>query len=160
MTAPAAPTPRSFWIGLVLGALPMAWGARLYLEATPDLDRRLNLVAWLLGLDLAHDLALAPAVVGLGFLVRRAVPARALPAVQAALALTGFVLLVGLLPLLGTAGGRNPTIQPLDYGPSIAAVVAVIWLAAAATIVVGRRSRPTPAGGDDTEDDTPSFREP
>jgi fatty acid desaturase len=119
----------------------MAWGVRLYVEATPDLDRRLNLLAWLVGLDLAHDLLLAPAVVLVGFVVRRVVPARARAAVQVALVLSAFVLLVGLLPLLGTAGGANPTIQPIAYGPSIAAVLAAIWLAAAAAIAMAGHPR-------------------
>jgi len=38
------------------------------------------------------------------------------------------VLLVGWLPLVGSSETDNPTIQPLDYGPSIATVVAVIWV--------------------------------
>lgn len=131
MTDPAHPTPRAFWVGLGVGVLLMGWGVRLYVESTPDLDRRLDLVTWLVGLDLAHDLLLAPAVVGLGYLVSRAVPAGARAAVQAALIATGMVLVVGLLPLLGTAGTRNPTIQPIRYGPAIAAVIALIWVGAA-----------------------------
>ena len=74
MRDPARPTPRAFWVGLGIGILTMGWGVRLYLQATPDLDRRLDLARWLVGLDLAHDLLLAPAVVGIGYLVSRAVP--------------------------------------------------------------------------------------
>ena len=92
-----------------------------------------------MGLDLAHDLLLAPAVVGVGYLVSRAVPARARAAVQTALIVTGMVLLVGLLPLMGTAGTRNPTIQPIRYGPAIAAVIAVIWVAAAIAVLITTR---------------------
>lgn len=132
-------TPRAFWVGLGLGLLMMAWGVRLYLEATPDLERRIDLTKWLVGLDLAHDLLLAPAVVGVGYLVSRAVPARARAAVQAALIATGVVLLVGLLPLMGTAGTANATIQPIRYGPAIAAVIAVIWVAAAVAVVITMR---------------------
>lgn len=134
-------TPRSFWIGLGLGGLVMAWGVRLYLVATPDLTRRVDLVKWLVGLDLAHDLLLAPLIVGLGWLVSRFVPARARPAVQVALILTGSVVVVGLLPLLGTAPGNNPTIQPLDYRPSIAVVVSVIWVGVAVAAGVGWLAR-------------------
>lgn len=131
MTDAGAPVPRAFWVGLSVGVLLMGWGVRLYLESTPDLDRRLDLVKWLVGLDLVHDLLLAPAVVGVGYLVSRAVPAGARAAVQAALIATGMVLLVGLLPLLGTAGTRNPTIQPIRYGPAIAAVITLVWVGAA-----------------------------
>ena len=143
MTEPAERAPRSFWVGLAVGIVPMAWGVRLYLDATPDLRRRLDLAGWFVGLDLAHDLVLAPAVVALGLLVRRFVPGRARAVVQAALIATGAVLLVGLLPLLGSADSDNATIQPIDYGPSVAVVVAAIWMAALGTALVsagrGRR---------------------
>ncbi len=142
MTEPAGPTPRAFWVGLGLGLLLMAWGVRLYVESTPDLARRLDLAKWLVGLDLAHDLLLAPAVVGVGYLVGRAVPLGARAAVQVALIATGTVLLVGLLPLMGTAGTANATIQPIRYGPAIAAVIAVIWLGATiAALITTRQGR-------------------
>ncbi len=124
------PTPRSFWFGLVPGLALMAWGIRLYLDATPDLARRIDLAGWLVGLDLAHDLVVAPLILGLGALVTRVTPTRLRAPVQAALIATGAVVVVGLLPLLGSAGTGNPTIQPIDYAPSIAAVVAAIWLSA------------------------------
>jgi hypothetical protein len=120
---------------LGVGLLTMGWGVRLYLAATPDLARRVDLAKWIVGLDLAHDLVLAPAVVAIGLLVSRAVPARARAAVQAALILTGTILLVGLLPLLGTAGPGNSTIQPIRYAPAIASVVAVIWAGAAVGVL-------------------------
>jgi hypothetical protein len=130
-----------FWIGLGIGGLVMAWGARLYLEATPDLARRVDLAAWLVGLAFAHDLLLGPVIVGSGYLVGRVVPAGVRPAVQVALILTGSVVAVGLLPLLGTAPGTNPTIQPLDDGPSIAAVVVVIWVGALVAARLGGLAR-------------------
>ncbi len=132
MSPPAAPAEdhgRSFWIGLAVGGLVMLWGARLYLDATPDLTRRVSFLRWMVGLDLAHDLLLAPAVLAIGLLVARVVPGRARAFVQAGLIASGFVVLVGLLPLLGSADGDNPTIQPLAYGPSVLLVLAVIWFA-------------------------------
>jgi hypothetical protein len=142
MIEPSGRTPRIFWVGLGLGVLVMGWGVRLYLEATPDLERRLDLAKWIVGIDLAHDLLLAPAVVGIGCLVSRAVPARSRSAVQAALIASGTVLLVGLLPLMGTAGTANPTIQPIRYPPAVAAVIAVIWVGAAVAVLITTR----PAG--------------
>jgi hypothetical protein len=127
---------------LALGLVLMAWGVRLYLDATPDLRRRLDLAKWLVGLDLAHDLLLGPAVVAVGLLVQRLVPGRWRAIVQAALMASGSVLLVGLLPLIGSADSDNATIQPLDYAPSVAAVLAAIWAAAAvAALVTSRRGR-------------------
>lgn len=142
MTRSAGTTPRSFRIGLGAGLVVMGWGVRLYLEATPDLDRRLDLAKWLVGLDLAHDLLLAPAVVGVGALVSRLVPPAARAAVQAALITTGVVLLVGLLPLLDTAGDNNPTIQPIEYLPALGVVIALIWLGAALAVLWRRWRSP------------------
>lgn len=142
MTRSAGSTPRSFWIGLGAGLVVMGWGVRLYLEATPDLDRRLDLAKWLVGLDLAHDLLLAPAVVGVGALVSRLVPPAARAAVQAALITTGVVLLVGLLPLLDTAGDKNPTIQPIEYLPALGVVIALIWLGTALAVLWRRWRSP------------------
>jgi hypothetical protein len=142
VTAPDRRPPRSFWIGLAIGVLPMAWGVRLYLDATPDLRRRVDLAKWLVGLDLAHDLLLGPAIVALGLLVQRLVPGRARAPVQAALIASGAVLVVGLLPLLGSADSDNATIQPVDYAPSMAVVLAGIWAAAAsAALITFRRGR-------------------
>ena len=48
--------------------------------------------------------------------------------VQVGLILTGTVLLVGWLPLQGTAAGTgNPTIQPLDYPTLVTATLAAVW---------------------------------
>lgn len=137
-------TPAAFWVGLAAGGALMAWGVAGYLEATPDLRRRLDLLRWIVGLDLAHDLVLAPIVVGLGVLVQKVVPPVARPAVQAALILTGAVLLVGWLPLVGSAPEGNATIQPVAYGPPIAAVIGTIWAIAAVAVAARalRRARP------------------
>lgn len=134
-------TPRSFWIGLTLGLIPMAWGTFLYLDATPDLRRRIDLAAWLVGLDLLHDLAVAPLVVALGWALARAVPARACPPLTAALVLTAMVLVVGWLPLVGSATVDNATIQPRSYGRDIAFVLLLIWSVALTVVVAGRRRR-------------------
>ena len=139
MTDPPVRTARGFWVGFGPGLLLMAWGVHLYLEATPDLERRIDLTKWLVGLDLAHDLLLAPIMVGIGYLVSRAVPAPARAAVQAALIATGIVLLISFLPLMGSAGNANATIQPIRYGPAIAAVIAVVWLGAAVAVTVTTR---------------------
>ena len=141
MTGEADPGGRGFWAAVVVGGLVMAWGVRLYLVATPDLDRRVDFVAWLVGLDLAHDLVLAPVIVAIGYLVSRLVPAPARAAVQVALILSGTVLLVGLLPLTGSAGNGNPTIQPIRYGPPITAVILTIWLTAGAATLLARPRR-------------------
>jgi hypothetical protein len=137
----AGRTPRSFWIGLAVGLGPMLWGTWHYLAATPDLRRRIDLAAWLVGADLVHDLVVAPLVVVAGWAVTRAVPAWARPPVTVAIVLTGTVLLVGWLPLVGSATVDNPTLQPRAYGREITAVLLVVWLVALVAVANRRRRR-------------------
>ena len=142
MTPPVERAPRSFWIALPVGLVPMAWGSWLYLDATPDLRRRIDFAAWLVGADLVHDLVLAPLVVLLGWTAARLVPARARPPLTIALVLTGTILLVGWLPLVGSATVDNATIQPRDYRREIVTVLIAIWaVALLAMMVRGRRRR-------------------
>lgn len=148
MTTPSAPPEehgRSFWIGLAIGSALMAWGLWLYLDVTPDRERRVSLVSWIVGLDLAHDLLLAPVIVGIGLVVARVVPPRVRAPVQAGLIASGFVLLVGLFPLVGTYDGDNPTIQPLAYERTILIVLGLIWTAVGVGAVALRgRARRAP----------------
>jgi hypothetical protein len=143
VSQPPARTPRSFWIGLAVGVVPMAWGTWLYLDATPDLARRIDLAAWLVGADLVHDLVVAPLVVGVGWAITRLVPVRLRPPVTVALVLTGTVLLVGWLPLVGSAGGANPTIQPRAYGREIGLVLVLVWVGALLAVAARRRGPAT-----------------
>ena len=129
---------RSFWIGLASGTPLMLWGVWLYLDATPDLRRRTSLLGWLVGLDLAHDLVLAPLIVLIGLAVARVVPPSIRGLVQAGLVASGCVVLVGLLPLLGSAPTANPTIQPIAYGPAVLLVLSLIWASVALAALVGR----------------------
>jgi hypothetical protein len=141
VTTSAPSSSRRFWIGFAVGLIPMAWGVRLYLDLTPDAARRIDVVAWLVGADLVHDLLVAPLVVGVGWALTQVVPARVRPPVTVGLVLTGTVLLVGWLPLVGSAGDGNATIQPRAYGREIALVVLVIWVAVLLA-VVARRHEP------------------
>lgn len=146
MNGPSEPVEehgRSFWIGLAVGSALMLWGAWLYLDVTPDGRRRVSFASWIIGLDVAHDLALAPAVVAIGLIVVRFVPRRMRAVVQAGLIASAFVLTVGILPLVGTYSGDNPTIQPIAYGPAVLIVLGLIWSAVGLAVVV-RRGRPAP----------------
>jgi hypothetical protein len=139
VTAPAERAPRSFWIGLAAGLVPMVWGTWLYLDATPDLRRRIDFGAWLVGADLVHDFVFAPLVVAVGWAAARVVPARDRPPVTVGLVLTGTVLLVGCLPLIGSATVSNDTIQPRPYGREITTLLVVIWVAALLAVAARRR---------------------
>lgn len=132
-----------FWFALGLGTVVIAWGVALYLDATPDLDRRVDFAVWLVGLDLAHDLLVAPVAIGVGVAVARVVRGPLRAPVQAGLVASGCVLLVAAAPLAHTAdGARNPTIQPLDYTTATLTVLAIVWATCALWAIVRTRPRP------------------
>ncbi|HEX5616735.1 MAG TPA: hypothetical protein VFZ83_16415 [Acidimicrobiia bacterium] len=121
-----------FWIASGIGVVVIGWGVALYLGATPDLDRRVDFAVWLVGLDLAHDLLVAPIALAVGVAVARVVRGPLRAPVQAALIASGCVLLVAAAPLARTAdGANNPTIQPLDYTTATLTVLAIVWTACA-----------------------------
>ena len=127
-----------FWLGLVIGGAVMAFGARGVL-ADLGPDNPVKLATWVVGLDLAHDLLLAPAVVILGLLLARVLPASARGPVRAAAGLSGMVVLFSI-PLI-TAWGRragNSSTLPLNYAHSVLIVLAAIWVVTGAVIVMRR----------------------
>ena len=116
-----------FWVAFVVGSAVMAWGAWLFVESTSPGDL-LALVAAVVVSDLLVDWLVLPVVVLAGWLVSRYLPPWLRAPAQVALMATGAVLLVGWLPLRGSARSvGNPTIQPVDYGPAIAVTLAVVW---------------------------------
>lgn len=134
----------TFWIGLVVGGGVMAFGIRGVLmnaRATHPTE----LVRWVVGADLLHDLLFAPVVIAAGWLVVRAVPRSWRVPVQAGLVACGVAALVGWAAWRGYGRATvpdNPTVQPLDYTTAILTVWAIvgaivaIWIAIAA---IGRR---------------------
>jgi hypothetical protein len=88
-----------------------------------------------------HDAALVPAVIAVSVLVHRAVPPPHRAVLQAALIATAAATAVALPLVLGY--GRtadNPSALTRDYAHGLLALLALIWLTAAVTLVV-RRSR-------------------
>jgi len=142
MTAPAHPRGPSrvgFWIGLTIGGAVMAYGVRGALDGLGT-GNPTKLAVWVVGLDLAHDLVLAPIVVIVGLLLGRLLPVRLRGPVRTAAAMSGLVVLFSW-PLIRAFGRRpgNSSTLPLNYAHSVAIVLAAIWLTAA--IVVGIRWR-------------------
>jgi hypothetical protein len=126
-TRPTSPS-AAFWAALVVGSAIASWGILLFLEAVPDAGRRWPLVLWIVGADLAHDLILAPMVGAIGWLSTRVSPKWVRAPVQVGLLMTATVLLVGWLPLIGSADAAgNDTIQPLDYRTAVATVLGLVW---------------------------------
>lgn len=125
----------TFWIGLVIGGAMIAYGLRGIVDELGP-GNPVKLATWVVGLDLAHDLVLAPLLVLMGLAVGAALGARSRGPVRVAMALTGLVVLFSI-PLV-TAWGRrpaNPSTLPLNYAHSVIAVVAAIWLVAAVVLV-------------------------
>lgn len=139
---------RGFWVALVVGGALIAWGAFLFLDATPSLARRVNFVAWVVGLNLAHDAVAIPAVLAIGAVVARVAGRGWRAPLQAAMLTTGTVLLVAAAPLFGTAEvSRNPTVQPLAYPSATLTVLAVVWGPALDWGVVRRFQLRSPQAG-------------
>jgi hypothetical protein len=120
----------SFWVAYGVGTAVMAWGVWLFVQATSP-DELVGLGLWVVLSDLLVDWIAVPVVLLAGWLVVRLLPAWARAPAQVALMTTGAVLVVGWLPLVGTAPADNPTIQPLDYPRLVGTTLLVLWLGAA-----------------------------
>ena len=91
---------------------------------------------WLAGVIL-HDALLAPAVVAVGWFLRRVVPPPARIFVQTGAVLSGVVLLVSAPFVLGHGRRADvPSALPLDYGRSLLLILAGIWLVVAVASAV------------------------
>lgn len=141
-STPAHPGRCWFWIGLAAGLPLIAIGVKgIALSSGVSAPR--SFVEWLLGGDLVHDLVIAPAVLAVGALLRRVVPARYLGPVQWATALTAIVALFTLIPLFGW-GKRpgEPTVQPLNYPLGFGIVAGAVWVSAGVAMLWRRRALP------------------
>jgi hypothetical protein len=139
---------RGLWVGLALGLPLMVYGAR-----GAVIDRSLThpteLVRWIVGLALGHDLVLVPFVLVSGWVLHRVVPARAWPFVRWALVTTG-VLALFSWPFVHRYG-VNPTVPsllPRNYAAGLAAYIAAVWVAALAAFAIhGWRGTRRPSSG-------------
>jgi hypothetical protein len=98
------------------------------------------LVQHVIAFDLFHDLIIAPAVVFVGWVFGRLLPAVARGPVRGAAAISAIVV-VFAYPLFRRWGQRptNSSTLPLPYARNIVIVLGVVWVIAA--IVVARRVR-------------------
>lgn len=129
---------RAFWISVVAGVAIMAYGIDGYFDRYPDFMRRFSLGQWIVGVNVVHDLVLAPIVLVVGLGVARLVPTLVRQPVRVGLIASGVVLLVAWRPLQHSAATKhNATVQPLDYGTATLTVLACVWLLVAAWFVIG-----------------------
>jgi len=129
-----------FWVAYGVGAALVAWGVWLFVDATSP-GELVGFGVSIVASDLIIDAIAIPVVLLVGWVVGWSVPPWARAPVQVALIVTGTVLVIGLLPLVGSAASTgNPTIQPIDYPMAIGITLAVVWVAAAAWALWRRRS--------------------
>ncbi|MCU1569462.1 MAG: conserved rane protein [Naasia sp.] len=139
-------------IRIVLGLVGAATigGGGLLLLSTQRPDQLLGFVLWLIGAILVHDGILAPIVLGVGLLLRRAgrrIPWAILGMVQAAL-IVGAVLTLVVAPEIyaQSRSPGNPTVLVGDYAARLVGLWAVlgvlVTVAAAGYLLRRRRRRP------------------
>jgi hypothetical protein len=116
----------AFWITAAAGWALIAWGVRGALHHRVDTRPGQLLRFFATGLG-AHDLLLAPLVLGAGLVVARCVPARWRSTVQGALVVAGPLALYAY-PLVRGYGRvlHNPTSLPRNYASGLGVVIAVV----------------------------------
>jgi len=130
-----------FWISAAAGWALIGWGARGVLHHHVD-TRPGQLARFLLGGALAHDLLLAPVVLLTGVLLARSVPGRWRAPIQAALLISGTLILFAY-PLLRGYGRvlRNPTSLPHNYSANLLVVIAAVVVGTAAVTLINATRR-------------------
>jgi hypothetical protein len=132
---------RLFWASAAAGWAIILWGVRGALHHRID-TRPGQLARFLLGGALAHDLVLAPLVLLAGAALARAVRGRWRAPLQAALFVSGTLLLFTYPALRGY--GRvlhNPTTLPHDYAANLAVVIGAVLAGTAVVAIVNANRR-------------------
>jgi hypothetical protein len=124
-----------FWLTAAAGWLIIAYGLRDMIHHR--LTRPGNLAKFAVGGALIHDLVFAPLVLLAGAFVSRATPPRVRGIVQAALIVSGSLVLFAY-PLVRGYGHalHNPSSLPHNYTANLAVVIAAVWMIAAVAIMV------------------------
>lgn len=127
----------TFWVGMVFGALLVAYGLRLTLTSNANWLK--NLAAWFVAGGVLVDLVVVPVVGIVGLAGRRVLPVWAWRVVRAALLVTALLVVYSLV-LLFNPGGRpgNPTVRSRDFGNGLVVYLAVVWVAAGVALVGSR----------------------
>jgi hypothetical protein len=130
-----------FWITAVAGWAVIGYGLRGLLHHHID-TRPANLATFVVGGALFHDLIFAPAVLGLGVMIARAVPGRIRAIVQAALIVSGCLALFSY-PLVRDYAHvlHNPSSLPHNYAANLALVLGLVWALATVVALLQLRRR-------------------
>jgi hypothetical protein len=129
---------RVFWAlgGIGWGLMAFGtWGILARARATEPPE----LAAWVVGAAVVHDLVVAPVVFSVGRAVGRATRGLPRAAIQAALVLTGILVLYSI-PVVGGLGRLedNPSLLPREYGTSLVVLLAAVWGLTGAALVWAR----------------------
>jgi hypothetical protein len=132
----ASPHGALFWAGAAVGWAVMAfagWG----ILGDPGATNPPQLVRWVVGAALVHDLLVAPIVTAVAVLLALRAPAWWGRPVGWAVAASAVVVLFAV-PLVRGFGKHelNASALPRDYTANLIGVVAMIWAATALTITV------------------------
>ena len=149
MTATTHPVPRrglTFWLATAAGWALILYGLRGVLHHSID-TRPAQLARFWIGGALAHDLLLAPAILGIGVVLSRLVPRRR-RTFQQALIICGPLALFTYPEIRGYGHAlRNPTSLPHNYTANLLVVTAVVSLSLAVIAAVRRAAGPRRRAG-------------
>lgn len=141
---------------IVVGVLVIGLGGIVLLnDVNPA--RYLGIALWFAGALVVHDAIVAPVVLGVHLLLRRAgrrIPLAAILILQGALAVSALMTALVVPQILKQGiGSANPTILPLDYAGNLLLFSAGLALLTAAWIAVvllrARRGRADAVAGSD-----------
>ena len=137
-TSPASGRGKLFWLGAAVGWAIILYGLRGVLHHSLH-TRPSQLARFWIGGALAHDLVLAPAVLGIGMILTRTVPGRRRAMVQQALIICGPMALFAYPMIRGYGHAlHNPTSLPHNYTANLLLVTgAVVAAVAVAGIIQG-----------------------
>jgi hypothetical protein len=149
------------WVGLAVGGAVIAYGAYGLVVHT-SMSALHQVVNWVVGADLIHDLVVAPIVCIIGLAALRLTPQVWRWPLRAGLVTSALVVAVAYPALRGFGRHRAPnnrSILPLDYPTAVATVLGVVWtLVIIWGVVATRQANMTrqpsrlPNGSDQTRD--------
>jgi hypothetical protein len=142
------PARRLFAVRLVLISAGGAALAYAVLGVVMSHDTRLAYLRFVTLAPVGHELVLMPLALALGVLIGRFIPTTARPVVQAAIFISAVITAVALPGALGYGRSADlPSALPRDYLSGLAIILALIWGAAAAIILVRWRRGKAQANG-------------
>jgi hypothetical protein len=123
---------------VVFGVLVLALGAYVMVDTVRPV-KIAGVALWFALALIVHDGVIASVTFGVAFLLRktgRALPLAALALIQGGLVVCSVFAII-VLPAVykKTLGTKNPTVLPLDYGPSLVALWAVVAVLTALGVV-------------------------